>query len=124
MLGTRQFTLFTPLTTIRQRFALSDALRVFGVAARLHEGLMRSSARMFSLAVGLALASSNIKDLDVLYDGLSPAIVIIAIERMAQSPAIGNGVVLHGDGFIVTAGHVVEGAAAINVHFLEGERSE
>ena len=72
-------------------------------------------------ALALTLASNDIENLDVLYDGLSPAIVTISTDRFGEGPSIGTGVLVHEKGYIVTAGHVVEGSDSIAVHFLEGD---
>jgi len=87
--------------------------------------------RTVSVAIALALASapvvakkpnqsSAIDNLNDLYDGLAPSVVTI-YSFAPGSPGVGSGVVLHRDGFIATAGHVVEKAWEIKVEFKNGD---
>lgn len=76
------------------------------------------------LAAGSAQAGpkrfSNIESLDALYDGLAPSVVTIYAHNPG-SPSVGSGVLLHKDGFIATAGHVVDTAWEIAVEFKGGQ---
>lgn len=65
--------------------------------------------------------SSSIENLNDLYDGLAPSVVTV-YGLAPGSPGVGSGVMLHRDGFIATAGHVVEHAWEIYVEFKNGER--
>ncbi len=65
--------------------------------------------------------SSSIENLNGLYDGLAPSVVTV-YAYAPGAPGVGSGVVLHGDGFVATAGHVVEQAWEIIVEFKNGER--
>ncbi len=73
-------------------------------------------------AAARANRSSSIGNLDALYDGLAPAVVTIYASAPG-APGVGSGVVLHPDGFVATAAHVVEHAWEINVEFKNGESS-
>jgi S1-C subfamily serine protease len=55
-----------------------------------------------------------------LYEVMAPSVVSI---RSAPSGGSGTGVIINGDGTILTAYHVVEGADAIEVMFADGTRS-
>jgi S1-C subfamily serine protease len=54
------------------------------------------------------------------FQTLAPSVVAI---RSSPTNASGTGVVINGDGTILTALHVVDGAAAIEVTFADGTRS-
>ncbi len=64
-------------------------------------------------------AQAEITELSVLYDGLAPAIVTI-VTKSGEARGLGTGVVVHKEGLIVTAAHVIDGVAKIEVHFLKG----
>ncbi len=64
-----------------------------------------------------------IANLSSLYDGLSPSVVIIYPE-IPGARGIGSGVVLHRDGFIATAAHVVDRAFRIEVEFKDGSKTD
>ena len=55
-----------------------------------------------------------------LYEVMAPSVVSI---RSAPSGGSGTGVIINGDGTILTAYHVVEGAQSIEVMFADGTRS-
>jgi putative serine protease PepD len=55
-----------------------------------------------------------------LYEVMAPSVVSI---RSAPSGGSGTGVIVNGDGTILTAYHVVEGAASIEVTFADGTRA-
>jgi serine protease Do len=58
---------------------------------------------------------------EALFAQLAPGIVFVSVQR-ADGEDVGSGVILHGDGLIATAAHVVEGATTISVQFLDGSK--
>jgi serine protease Do len=59
---------------------------------------------------------------EMLYQQVRTAVVFIEAQR-GEEPQIGSGVILHQDGFVATAAHVVENAATIAVEFVDGMRT-
>lgn len=94
---------------------------------------MRSALWLLAVAPSLALAQP--KNLEALYERVDPAVVTlkVGIKQITSTDegydvkvglGTGSGVVLHSDGFIVTAAHVVEPAETVIVEFKDGTRSE
>lgn len=86
--------------------------------------------RMLSLAL-LALVNAGPQSLEELFVKVDPAVVTVKVgtksyvesERgavMAVQIFTGSGVLLHPEGYVVTAAHVVEDAEAIEVFFVDG----
>ena len=84
---------------------------------------------MLSLAL-LSLVSSALP-LDELVVKVDPSVVTVRVGTksltensagtvMVVAIVTGSGVLVHGDGFVVTAAHVVESAEMIQVHWLDG----
>jgi serine protease Do len=84
------------------------------------------------LASSTALAQSH--GLEAVFERVDPAVVTIRVglkqvqenERgydIRVDVGTGSGILLHSDGFIVTAAHVVEGAMAIMVAFKDGTQT-
>jgi len=72
-----------------------------------------------TMAQAKPLRPDRIDNLEALYEGLAPSVVTVEVLG-EQGPGNGSGVVLHKDGFIATAAHVVESAALIRVEFYDG----
>lgn len=94
--------------------------------------------RAVAIALALALpsaASAAEPTLETLYEKVSPSVVVVkaGVKRVKASAEhiqmeagynLGSGVVMHADGYVVTAAHVVEGAIALFVVFRGGEEVE
>lgn len=87
---------------------------------------------MLSLAL-LALVSSAVP-LEELFVKVDPSVVTVRVGTksltqnesgavMVVSIVTGSGVLVHPDGFVVTAAHVVESAEMVEVHWLDGYKS-
>lgn len=87
---------------------------------------------MISLAL-LALVSSA-APLEELFVKVDPTVVTVrvATKTLTESPGgavmvvaliTGSGVLVHADGYVVTAAHVVESAELVEVHWLDGFKS-
>lgn len=81
-----------------------------------------------------ARASAAEPSLEVLFERVSPAVVTIrtAVKKVESGDEyvkmeggvnIGSGVLLHADGYVATAAHVVEEALGINVVFKDGTQA-
>ena len=75
------------------------------------------------LAAAPAQAASRPEPLapDALFARVASSVVFIEVQR-PDGADVGSGVVLHADGFVVTAAHVVEGSSSISVVFVDGHR--
>jgi S1-C subfamily serine protease len=59
----------------------------------------------------------------VVYQAIAPSLVTVTAQTPGTAPAdggLGSGVVINGDGSVLTALHVVEGAAQVQVAFADG----
>jgi serine protease Do len=94
--------------------------------------MLRALRVLLVLLMPASSLAQSAPSLDALYERVSPAVVTITagekhIERTDRSFKLeagystGAGVVLHADGFIATAAHVVETAEEISVEFQKGE---
>ena len=62
-------------------------------------------------------AKAVIENLPALYEAVAPAVVKIEVLAGPGMTGVGSGVLIHANGFVVTAAHVVESAVAIHVTF-------
>jgi S1-C subfamily serine protease len=58
-----------------------------------------------------------------IYDQIVPPLVVIQVTGGSEEGGLGTGVVINAEGAVLTALHVVEGAASIEVTFSDGTRS-
>lgn len=88
---------------------------------------------MLSIALAGLLAATG--PLEELFPRVNPTVVTVRVgtKTMRQNDQgavmivaihTGSGVLLHADGYIVTAAHVVEDAEAIEVHWLDGFKAD
>src|SRR2546423_14284464 len=54
-------------------------------------------------------------------DGILDAVVTVLIEADGQAQPVGSGLVVRGDGLVLTAYHLVKGARAIQIKLRNGE---
>jgi serine protease Do len=59
-----------------------------------------------------------------LYAKVAGSVVTIKSELGNEASGIGSGVLMHSEGFVVTAAHVVEQAQVIRVYFLDGTETD
>jgi serine protease Do len=97
---------------------------------------MRPLFALLCLASSSALAQTKgIANLDALFEKVDPSVVTlrVTLKQVQQSEfgfdmrvgvGTGSGVVLHKDGFLATAAHVVENAEGIYVEFKDGSKAE
>ena len=64
--------------------------------------------------------SASSLDASALYDSASPGVVSITSRGISAGTATGSGFVIDGNGRILTAAHVVDGASEITVTFRDG----
>jgi serine protease Do len=85
-------------------------------------------------SVTLVAVASTALPLDQLFQKVDGAVVTVRVAQhsvaesesakvVAITTSLGSGVVLHGEGWVVTAAHVVEDAELIEVHFVDGQVS-
>ena len=86
------------------------------------------------LSLALLAAVTSAVPLEELFAKVDPAVVTVRVgtKSLTQSDSgavmvvsiiTGSGVLVHADGFVVTAAHVVEAAEMIEVHWLDGFKS-
>lgn len=118
-------------------WAIGTALFAFGVLASLlglvaHEALWPGTERLTAddvekvIAQSLASATAAPTPAEV-YQSILPSLVVIQTERGLSERysafGLGTGVVINDSAAILTALHIVDGAAEIRVHFADGTQS-
>lgn len=89
---------------------------------------------MLSLALLVSLSAAPLP-LEQLFPKVDPAVVTVRVGTksfnesesgavMAISIVTGSGVLVHADGYVVTAAHVVESADGIKVHWADGFKAD